>query len=317
MILNFKVKLCFLILLIGASSWADCGLTMTTPNVSLTWDPSFVSLSIQIVVHKANDEACNFGIGFSKGGAATYPNRRAVDVAKVLPYQLYQDNAFTKVLKDFPDITSANDVIQGGFGTGVNLNQTVQYYLVIPFQPGTGQSLYGAGIYADAYNIHLYLGADPTTFAAPVATTVVNFTPTVNPAIALSLVDSGAGFLSGATTKNLSLGELRDGQSAGFDLFVRTNAGFSISISSLNNSSLKTTIPGGTSTVPYRFYLNSVLVNLVGSSGAPVVALTGSGQTSNSGLAYPVLFKIGPLAGSAKLAGPHADAITVTAITTE
>jgi len=98
---------------------------------------------------------------------------------------------------------------------------------------------------------------------------------------------------------------------------VRTNAGFQVTFSSVNNGKLKTTAVGGTATVPYLFYSNGVLLNLSNSNAVPVTGLSAAGQTGLSGLAYPLKVIIDSMAGGISQGGPYEDTVTISASTTE
>lgn len=317
MFLKSKLLAILILVLCTRPVFAACGLSMTANNVNISWDLNFTNLAVQVQLNKANAEACSFGLGVTKGGAASYPARRVATGGKNLLYQVYSDNGLSQVIKDVPDIASANDVLVGGFQTGTSLTQTVVYYIQIPFNPATSPSLAAAGTYTDNYVVDLYEGADPTAFVTPVATASITLTVTIAKMIALSVIDSGGAFSIGSTSRNISFGTLSEGASSGFDLRVRTNAGYSVTFSSAHDGRLKHTNPAKNSYVPYSFYVNASILSLAGSSSVPVVGLSGSGQTSLSGLAYPMKVVIGSITGAGTLGGPHADDMTITATTTE
>ena len=296
---------------------AACGLSFTASNVNITWDLNFTSLAVQIELSKSGADACSFGVGVTKGAAASYPARRVATGAKNLLYQVYSDNALSHIIKDVPDIASANDVLVGGFQAGTNLTQSQVYYIQIPFNAATSPSLAAAGTYTDTYVVNLYEGADPTAFITPVSTASITLTVTIAKMIGLSIIDSGGAYSSGATSRNIGFGTLSEGASQAFDLRVRTNAGYSVTFSSAHDGRLKHTNVAKNSFVPYSFYVNGSVLSLTGSSTVPVVGLTGNGQTSLSGLAYPMKIVIGSITGAGTLGGPHADDMTITATTTE
>lgn len=293
---------------------AACGLSLSASNVNITWSLNFTSIAVQMTINKSLVDACDFGIGISKGGGASYATRTGTDSAKVIRYQIYNSNTLTNIVKDVPDITSANDVIQGGFASGTNLTQNVLYYLEVPYNLATTPTMVSAGTYTDSYTINIYEGSDPLAFTTPVDTAAVSLTITVDKLIELSLVDSGGSFQVASTNRSIDFGTLSQGQASAFDLRVRTNAGFNVTFSSANDGRLKHTTQN--SYVPYNLYVNAVLLNMSSSNATPVVGLSGSGQTALSGLAYPLRLVIGSLTG-ASLSGSHSDQITITATTTE
>lgn len=314
---RFIYKLSFLTIILSAHLRAHgaCGLTFTTANITVNWVNTFTYVAIPLTINKAGPDACDFGIGFSKGAAASYVTRRAANGASEVQYQLFKENALLNILKDNPDITSANDVIQGGFAGGLNLTQASSYYFQIPYNADVAPALISAGTFTDTFTVNLYEGSDPLSYLIPVDSETVTVTINVPKMIAISLVSSGGGFIEGQTTSNMNLGSMYEGQSAGLDLRVRSNAGFEVTFSSLNNGNMKHV--SANSLVPYKFYVNGALLNMSTSLTVPVSGLTRAGQTSMSGLAYPIKVVVGNVSASAKVAGAHADSITITATTTE
>jgi spore coat protein U-like protein len=299
-------------------AWADCGLSLTANDISVAWDLNFSSIAVQVTVSRANAEACNYALGFTKGNGASYVTRRGSTVGgNLVRYQLYKDSGLTKILKDNPDITSIDEVVDGGFQAGaIPASQSVNYYFEIPQNLATTPSLVSSGTYTDTFIIDLYYGDGPP-FGTLVTSKSINITVTVPPMIALSLVDSGAAFQLGHLTKNVDFGTMSEGATASMDLRLRTNAGFSVTFSSENNGKMKHTTPGKNSLVPYTFFANGAILNLGNSKLVPVVGLAGSGSTGMTGLAYPLKIVIGNVTGSGVMGGPHSDDITITATTTE
>ncbi|MCM2324492.1 MAG: hypothetical protein NDJ90_14635, partial [Oligoflexia bacterium] len=174
-----------------------------------------------------------------------------------------------------------------------------------------------AGAFTDTYAVEVFeTNVPPVPTDVPVTSGNVTLTVTVNPMIRLSLVSTGGGFDPGLTNRNIDFGTLYQGQSAQFDLRVRTNAGFSVTFSSAYNGKLK---PGAASpsSVPYTLTAGGVALDLSNSAAVPVVGPVGPGQTSMSGLAYTIRTVIGNVVGAGVMAGLHQDTITITATTTE
>ena len=274
---------------------ASCGLSITASDIVLTWNLNFTSIAVSVQVSRSTSDACNFSLSFSKGGAASYPTRRVTDGSHILRYQLYQDSGLTKILQDTADVTSVDQVVQGGFQAGATpTTQTVNYYLEIPYNLATTPS-----------------------FVTAVATKSVNISVTVSQMIALSLINSGGSFQLGQLTRNATFPTLTEGSTKTMDLRVRTNAGFTVTFSSTNNGTLAHTNPAKNSHVPYSLLVNGSSLNLSNSKLVPVTGLSGSGSTNLEGLAYPIKVVIGSVTGAGVLAGPHADDVTITATTTE
>ncbi|MGZ3742801.1 MAG: spore coat protein U domain-containing protein [Pseudobdellovibrionaceae bacterium] len=296
---------------------AACGLSLSANDINISWSLNFTSIAVSVIVSRSTADACNYALGFTKGNAASYVSRSGASGSNLIRYQLYKDSGLTKILKDNPDITSIDDVDDGGFQAGaIPVSQTLNYYLEIPFNLATTPALVSSGTYTDSFIISLYEGNGPP-YGTLVTSKSINLTVTVPPMIALSLVDSGAAFQLGHLSKNVDFGTLGEGATASMDLRVRTNAGFSVTFSSNNNGKMKHTSPGKNSLVPYTFLVNGAAIDLSNSNLVPVVGLTGSGSTGLSGLAYPLKVIIGNMSSPTILGGPHSDDITITATTTE
>ena len=154
----FRTIFIFLISIASiTSAQAACGLSMTANDISIPWDLNFTSVAVQVVVTRSTADACSYSLGFTKGGAASYVTRRGADLAKLIRYQVYKDSGLTKVLKDAADVTSTDEVVEGGFQAGATpVNQTVNYYFEIPINLATIPSLVSAGTYTDVFTINLY-----------------------------------------------------------------------------------------------------------------------------------------------------------------
>ncbi len=288
---------------------AACGLSLTASNLNLNWDMNWTTQAISVTVAKTNPAACTFGLGFTKGSSGSY-TRYAANGGAQLNYQLYSDSGKSLILKDVPDVASANDVIMVTLPPGSN-PQIVQYYFDIPYTSAVSPVLVTSGTFTDNFVINAYEGAVATAFTAPPDVSApVSVSITTATIIALSLVDSGGVFQDLATTKTINFGNISTGQVSRFDLRLRTNSGFSITTTSTNNGRMKHLTAN--SYVPYQLYVNNVLADPTGV--APV--LTGSGTTAMNGLGYPVKVVIGNLSTLA-IAGSYQDTVTITATTTQ
>lgn len=288
---------------------AVCGLSIVASDISATWDQNWVMQSVSITLSKTNPAACTFGLGISKGGAGSY-TRYAAAGALQLNYQVYSDVGATKIIKDAPDTATVNDVIMVTLPAGSG-PQIVQFYFDIPYALATSPFLAHAGTYTDSFSINAYEGGNPALFVAPPdASVVVNVTIDIEKLIKLSLTDLGGIFVDGQTTKSVDFGKLTTGEVSRFNLAMQTNAGFRISLASANGGNLKHVTSA--SLIPYTLTVNNVGADLTGA--VPVV--NGGGQTSISGLIYPVKITIGAIPNNS-VAGNYSDVVTITAEVTE
>jgi spore coat protein U-like protein len=302
--------ICFILILLPIKPvLAACGLAISANDINVTWSTTWTIQSVTLMITKASPAACTFGLGFSKGGAGNY-TRYGQNGALRLHYQLYQDGAGARILKDVPDVLTANDVVMVTMPAGGG-PQMVQFYFDIPYSLATTPLLAAAGIYTDNIVVNAYEGNDPSIYVAPAdASASFNLAMTIEKQINLSFVDLGGIFQENTTTKSIDFGRLVPNQVSRFNMALRTNAGFSVTVVSTNNGRFKHNIQN--SYVPYEMFVNNVLVDVTGV--VPVV--TGSGQTSLSGLVYPIKVVVGTV-GTLALAGNYSDTLTVTAIVTD
>lgn len=290
-------------------SSAQCGLSINANNLNVTWDMLWTIQSVSITVSKTNPAACTFGLGFSKGGAGSY-TRYANNAGQQLFYQLYNDGGAAHILKDVPDPLTTNDVVMVTLPAGSG-PQIVQYFFDIPYTLATTPLLVAAGTYTDSFTISAYEGADPTLYTAPAAASApVNLTVVVDKQINLSFTDLGGIYQDNTTSKTINFGTLSTGQVSRFNMAVRTNAGFTITVTSTNTGRFKHATQN--SYVPYTMFVNNVLTDMTGA----VPVAVGSGQSSMSGLIFPIRLVVGTV-NALSLSGTYSDVITVTAIATD
>jgi spore coat protein U-like protein len=299
----------------GDSAADDCGLSISAPNVSVTWNQNFSFQAVTFSVTKSKNAECAIAVTFTKGGGTDYNSRRMNSGGTTLSYQLYGDSSLSHVLKDVPDITGPSNYLQTTIPQGKDITVTLTYYVSIPPGLATQPTLKPPGTYIDNYSLKVYSGEAPSSFHSPESTTTVILSTIIPRIIEISLVNTGGAFNPNQTSQVLNFGTLQQGQAQAFDLLVRSNAGYAISFSSQHNGALRHASSSVLTPVSYGLTVNSSPRSLAGSSGSPVIVATGSGQTSMGGSASPIAVSIGDTSQS--IAGPYSDNITVTATTTE
>jgi spore coat protein U-like protein len=306
----FLISVSISVTLFTAKTYAACNLTLNASNISITWNQNFNYQAINFSVTKTNNPPCDIAISFTAGGSADFSNRRLTYLANTLNYQLYKNSSLTKVLKDGAAVTSSDNYLSDSFSSGSNKTQNFTYYVQIPQTSATTPTYKPSGTYVDTFSIKVFENTEPTgPLRVSSNVTISTLMPKL---LEISMVQTGGGFNSSQTTRNIDFGSISEGESRGFDLLVRSNAGYSVSMASQNNGRLKHTTPSITSFVPYQLLVNSSQKDL--SNGSVTVA-AGPGQTSTAGVANEVTFIAGSTASS--VAGNYSDNITVTVITTE
>ena len=313
-ILFMFFSLAFMPHLSSADEKESCALSISAHDIQIIWDMDFQFTTVVFSVSKTKNPPCDFGIGFNRGGSATY-DRRMTFSGHELPYQLYKDSSLTKILKDVPDLLSEENVLLGHLPKGKNLTQTFTFYVQIPQGPATNPTLKPSGTYQDSFRINVYEGNQITNFQTPKTSANVNILSNIQKILEISFTPSGMEFNPNLTTQTLNFGILNPASEKIAHLKVRSNAGYSISFSSQQNGALKHILK--TTHVPYTLSVDSISQNLTRSRSNPVIVTTGNGQTSIQGTDHSIQFLIGNFDATQVFSGSYTDYITVTATTTE
>lgn len=250
--------------------------------------------------------SCNYFVTIDNAGAASYATRvlKKSGGAEV-PISVCTDSACNRHWKNYPEITSAADILSGTFRLSILQTQAFSYY------PRMGSADYQPyGDYESNFTVRLYEGDFNGTRTLR-DTENVRIRTTILKQIDLSLVSTGAPFDSAATAKTLDFGLLAAGKEMGFDLVIKYNAGYRLRLSSTNSGALK----NGSSSVPYTLYISNSPVTLSGSASSPVTVSQGSGTSAAAGLRFAGRVAIGSL-GNAP-AGTYQDTVTLTVSTNE
>ena len=290
---------------------AACTLGLSVQGVTPVYDFFSGSATAQAyeigVTHNAGD-SCDFFVTFSRGGASTY-DRQMVLGGDSLSYQLYSQANQTGVLKDLLDAGSGLEVLSGALSSQDISPRTLTFYLVIP-----ANQVVPPGTYQDTVTVSVYEG---TLGGSPVLADADGLvvSSTIARDIQLSLRDTAAPFDPEDNSQSMDFGILEQGESRGFDLMVRTNAGYSVSMVSENQGRLKhMDVPAAANTtVDYTLKINNVAKDLSGTQ--PIEVTSGTGVTSLEGVRHPTTVTIGTVSG--KVAGIYQDTVTITAATVE
>jgi spore coat protein U-like protein len=293
-------------------SGTKCDLSITSLASTQTWtasggggyqvyDPVEQTQTIQVGVTNAGKGTCTVFVSISAGNSGVFTQRVMRQSATDLGYNLYTDAAKSNIIKDAATATSSEVLVET-----VKKNETKvvdAYWMVAPSQilpPFSG------AYYDDDLVFSLYLGRighSPTH----IEDRSVRLQSQVASSVELSLVDTGASFDEADATQLLSFGVMSAGSSLGFDLRVRTNDGYRVSMQSDNAGVMAHVIPVVTSTAPYSITVDGSAADL--SSGSSVEVATGTGSTDAEGDALPIVVTIGDVADST--AGDYQDVITI------
>ena len=268
------------------------------------FDPVEQMQTIQVSVANAGKGTCSYFVAVSAGNSGVFTEREMRQSATDLGYNLYTDAAKSNIIKDEATATSS-EVLSG---TVKKYETVVQdaYWIVAASQvlpPWSG------AYYDDDLVFSLYLG---TIGHSPdlIEERTVRLQSQVASSVELSLVDSGGGFDGADTTQLLDFGLMSTGASLGFDLRVRTNDGYAVSMQSENSQVMEHVLPSQPSTVPYTITVDGSSADL--SSGSPVEVASGTGSTDAEGDSLPILVTLGDVTD--RTAGNYQDLITITVI---
>ena len=243
----------------------------------------------------------------SAGQSDDFNQRKLSEMTNRLNYNAYTDSGKSSILKALPAATQS-EIIAGSFPVAVALIQTNThkfFWTINPQQvvPASGTPYTDGNLTLSLYSGLLFLS--PTL----VTTKTITFRARVDSSVDVSLVESGKRFDIGETTQLIDFGTLESGEQRGFDVVVRSNNGYAVTMQSQNHQLLvHARAPAIGETVSYSVIFNGGGVDL--STGAPVQVIAGTGTTPATGIAFPIEFTVGTLSGN-EVAGTYFDVINV------
>lgn len=308
-----KKALSALLFLMSAHTFAACfySLNANAINYTVTDINSPVQFQLNLNRGKSNAQKCGtFIMGISEGIASNYDRMARNPLNnETISYNLYKTSNSTTMLRSINAASSMSQLLSGNVGR--NSSTDVNYF----FKLGnlSNSALTRGGVYKDTLTIDVDSGDWNLYYPEITGTLQVNIN--VPKMASLSLVNSGAAYDSASTNKTLDFGELTDNEDLSFDVIVLSNAGYNLSVSSLNQQvmQLQGATPGTANQISYLFYANSNLKNI--SSPSPVSIMSGSGVTPIYGTRIPVKVVIQSVSG--KNPGIYQDYLTFTIATTE
>lgn len=272
------------------------------------YDPQEYLQTVSFQVREdANGAVCEYFVTLSAGQSGNFNQRKMSGMMNMLDYNAYTDGGKSSVFAALPTATQS-EVISGSFPISLTLAQTNTHDFFWTINPQ--QVVQASGMpYADnALTLSLYSGL---LFLSPtlVATKTITFQTHVDSSVDLSLVESGKPFDITETTQLVDFGNLESGEQRGFDVVVRSNNGYSVTMQSQNRQLLlHQRAPTISDTIAYSVIFNGGGVDL--STGSPVQVISGTGTTPATGTSFPIEFVIGSLSG-AEAAGTYSDVINV------
>ncbi len=272
------------------------------------YDPQEYLQTVSVEVRgEATGVTCEYFVTLSAGQSGDFNQRKLSEMTNRLNYNAYTDSGKSSVLKALPTATQ-NEIIAGSFPVAVALTQTNThkfFWTINPQQvvPASGTPYTDGNLTLSLYSGLLFLS--PTL----VTTKTITFQARVDSSVDVSLVESGKRFDIGETTQLIDFGTLESGEQRGFDVVVRSNNGYAVTMQSQNRQLLvHVRAPTIGDTVSYNVIFNGGGVDL--STGAPVQVIAGTGTTPATGIAFPIEFTVGTLSGE-EAAGTYSDVINV------
>lgn len=275
------------------------------------YDPQEYLQTVSFEVRgEATGVTCEYFVTLSEGRSGNANQRTLSEMTNTLNYNVYVDSGKESVLK--PLLTAApSEVITGSFPIAIALTQTNKHEFFWTINP---QQIVPTSTmpYVDSnLTLSLYAGMfslSPTL----VDTKTITFQAHVDSSIDVSLVESGKPFDIGETTQFVNFGILESGAERGFDVVVRSNSGYKVTMQSQNHQLLLHSLaPRVADTVAYSVIFNGGGVDL--STGAAEQVISGTGTTPATGTTFPIEFTIGTLSGK-EPAGSYSDIINVEVI---
>ncbi|MEE9279486.1 MAG: spore coat protein U domain-containing protein [Myxococcota bacterium] len=256
---------------------------------------------VEIRVRKTRGGTCRYKIGTSEGSSGLFDPRQLVRRGQRLAYNLYDTAAQTNIVTD---LALGGTVIEGQFtdaSAGTETNTHTYYWVIPPRQMVAGAH----GRYSDRLRFRLYEEVGGV-YVQRNAQSRRHRTRAPRQ-VEISLVDTGAPFNANDVSQKLDFGIFSEGRMQGFDLRVRGNTGFRVSLQSANQGVMAH--DALRSAVPYTCTVDGVPVDLNRRGAAQIASFTAD-ATVAEGAVYRIEVTVGSLAGT--LGGRHRDSVTVT-----
>lgn len=276
---------------------------LQTSTINLNSD-NFPNLRVRVRRSPSN-VTCSYFVTVENGGASSYLTRVLNSGTYEYPVQFYKDAGQTQIIRSYAEASSSADVLAGSYpSSGGGRNSDVYYR---PFlEPDTYKRF---GSYSKVFTLRLYKGTVGGSHSLEdTANITLNYTQSKQ--IDLSLVNTGAPFNTADISQTLNFGALTSGASMSFDLVLGYNAGYRISMSSINAGKIKRT--GGSNLIPYTLQLSGNAVTL---NTSPTIVATATGVSPVGGRRLPVTVTIGSL--GAATPGTYTDTVTFTVASSE
>ena len=292
----------FFIVIFGAMFSARSALAVC-PSMTLTNINSYVSLntnnfvSLQVKVNRGSGTCGNFFVVIDNGGANSYSSRTIHSNMNTFPIQFYKDAARSQILKSEFEATSS-EVLFGTFSDGTTSFSSVYYAFI---ETNSNQYI-GSGNYSKNFMLKLFEGDFNNRILRD--TKVVQFAFTQYKSVDISLVSTGSAFNYTDTTQNIDFGRLVEGASRVFDIVLLYNAGYVVSLSSINEGKLKHSTEK--KYIPYSLTVDGIPAALASVSA---IVKSAAGISPPNGTRFPVDVKIGSTANA--IPGVYTDTIMV------
>lgn len=272
------------------------------------YDPQEYLQTVNFQVRgEATGATCEYFVTLSAGQSGNFNQRKLSETTNVLNYNAFTTSGKSNIFKALP-IATQSEVISGNFPIAIALTQTNTHQFFWTIKPQQVVRASGPP-YADSnLTLSLFSGL---LFLSPtlVATKTITFQARVDSSVDISLVESGRPFDISETTQLVDFGTLESGEQRGFDVVVRSNNGYTVTMQSQNQQLLvHRRAPAIASTVAYSVIFNGGGIDL--SSGGPVQIISSTRTTPATGTAFPIEFVIGTLSGD-EAAGNYSDVINV------
>jgi len=165
-------------------------------------------------------------------GSSSPSSRRLTSTSNNLTVDFYQNSSYSKEIKSSADYTSST-IISGSFSAGTTV--LTKTYTVYP-RLDKGQST-PWGTYTGNFSVKLYNYSVPYNFFLSDSASFT-YTAIVDQTVDVRVGSSGGSFDTGVSSYNIDLGELSQGASASFGIFVKGTTGYTLTMNATSGGYL-------------------------------------------------------------------------------
>lgn len=283
---------------------ASCDINLTNSSFDIVLKQNDDKENLQILLDISNGQNCDLFYTFEKGDTGSYI-RSAKSPSDEINYSLTSDSKGNNFIMNFSDLNDSNI-------PSLKNSEKISFWFIV--QNMAADEPPDSGDYVDSFRLNIYDGKKVND-AVLLKSFPITIRIHVISKLELSLVETGGSFDPNDTTQTLDFGELETGEELSFDLLIKGNARFDLTLFSQNAGTLKHI--SSNSAINYDVDINADGQSLGKSSLSTPRTIESANRASpkDKKKIRRFMLKIQIKDVEDKQSGSYSDTVTITAIT--